>query len=91
MAKVRSLTENEVLKLKATALYVLNKCGKLDYFHLFKIIYFADKEHYAKYGRRIIHDTFCALENGPVPSLLYDAVKNIRANKRDTSKEIISD
>jgi Uncharacterized phage-associated protein len=75
MAAIKSLTENEVLKLKATVLYILDKCGELDYLHLFKILYFADREHYAKYGRRIIQDTFCALKDGPVPSKLYDAMK----------------
>ena len=76
MAAVKSLTENEVLKLKATVLYILNKCGgDLDYFRIFKFLYFADREHYAKYGRRIIQDTFCAFNDGPVPSILYDAMK----------------
>jgi uncharacterized phage-associated protein len=49
----------------------------LDYFHLFKILYFADRAHYATYGRRIIADTFCALPKGPVPSALYDVVKDV--------------
>jgi uncharacterized phage-associated protein len=75
MAKMNALSEDEMLKLKAVVLYVLNKCEELDYFHLFKILYFADKEHYAKYGRRIIQDIFCALPKGPVPSILFDAIK----------------
>ena len=69
------MTIDDILKLKAAALYVVNKCQAIDYFHLFKILYFADREHYAVYGRRIINDTFCALQNGPVPSFLYDAIK----------------
>lgn len=72
---MRRLTHDEILKLKAATLYVVDKCGNIDYYHLFKILYFADRVHYAKYGRRIINDTFCALGDGPVPSHLYDAVK----------------
>jgi len=75
MAKTRDLTFDEILKLKAAALYIVDKCGIIDYFHIFKILYFADKEHYSKYGRRIVKDTFCAMDNGPVPSVLYDSVK----------------
>ncbi len=29
-----------MLKLKAVVLYVINKCDEIDYFHLFKILYF---------------------------------------------------
>lgn len=73
--KIKELTIDEMLKLKAVVLYVINKCDEIDYFHLFKILYFADRTHYAKYGRRIIQDTFCALPKGPVPSVLFDAIK----------------
>lgn len=72
---MKPLTRDEVLKLKAATLYIINKCGVVDYYHLFKILYFADREHYATYGRRIVQDTFVAMANGPVPSSLYDAVK----------------
>lgn len=75
MSKIRELTVDEMLKLKAVVLYVITKCGEIDYFHLFKILYFADRAHYAKYGRRIIQDTFCALPKGPVPTALFDAIK----------------
>lgn len=77
MARVQKMNNDDVLKLKAVALYVINMCKAIDYFHLFKIIYFADREHYAVYGRRIVKDTFCALKNGPVPSNLYNAVKEV--------------
>jgi uncharacterized phage-associated protein len=85
MPNIKELTTDEVLKLKAVVLYIINKCNEIDYFHLFKILYFADKEHYAKYGRRIIHDTFCALPKGPVPSFLFDAVK-VATNQSTTNK-----
>jgi uncharacterized phage-associated protein len=69
------MKQDEILKLKSAFLYILNKQRYIDQFHAFKILYFADREHLAKYGRRIIHDTFYAMENGPVPSNLYDTVK----------------
>lgn len=56
-------------------LYILNKTGGTDFYHVFKILYFAEVKHLAKWGRSIIPDTFCALDYGPVPSGLYDAVK----------------
>ncbi|HAT61548.1 MAG TPA: hypothetical protein DCS83_03215 [Prevotella sp.] len=86
------MTQDDILKLKAVALYVIDKCKGIDYFHLFKIIYFADKEHYAVYGRRIIKDTFCALKNGPVPSNLYNAIKDATGKEKlnNTYLEIIS-
>ena len=44
--KIKELTIDEMLKLKAVVLYVINKCDEIDYFHLFKILYFADRAHY---------------------------------------------
>lgn len=69
------MTQDDILKLKSAFLYILNKQRSIDQFHVFKILYFADRDHLAKYGRRIINDTFHALENGPVPSNLYNVVK----------------
>lgn len=69
------MTQDEILKLKSAFLYILNKQQSIDILHLFKILYFADREHLAKYGRRIINDSFCAMPNGPVPSCLYDTIK----------------
>ena len=69
------LTFDDMLKLKAVVLYIINRCEAIDYFHLFKCLYFADRDQSAKYGKRIIADTFCALKNGPVPSTLFDAIK----------------
>lgn len=94
MPNIRELTIDEILKLKAVVLYVITKCNEIDYFHLFKILYFADKEHYARYGRRIICDTFCALPKGPVPSFLFDAVKvatNQPTTNRNKNLNVISD
>ena len=62
-------------KLVEMVLYILNRTGGTDFYHVFKILYFAEIKHLAKWGRNITPDTFCALDYGPVPSDLYNAVK----------------
>lgn len=74
-SEATEMTQDDILKLKSAFLYILNKESYIDQFHVFKILYFADRYHLAKFGRRIINDSFCAFENGPVPSNLYDTVK----------------
>lgn len=71
----------EQKKLIQVVLYILNKTGGIDYYHIFKILYFAELKHLAKWGHRIIADDFYALEYGPVPTKLYDAVKGNNASQ----------
>ena len=66
----------EEKKMVEMVLYILNRTGGTDFYHVFKILYFAELKHLAKWGRNITPDTFCALDYGPVPSGLYDAVKD---------------
>jgi uncharacterized phage-associated protein len=80
----QNMEVDDILKLKAVTLYILKSCGETDFIHLFKILYFAERHHYATYGKHITTDTFCALERGPVPSFLYDAVKVATGLKRTT-------
>jgi len=75
------MTRDQILKLKAVALYIITKFGEVDILRIFKILYFAEKEHYLTYGRRIVYDTYHALNNGPVPSMLYDAIKISQGKK----------
>ena len=51
-----------------------------DFHKLFKILYFAEKEHLSKYGRTITGDRFIAMKDGPVPSNIYDIFKVIRGD-----------
>lgn len=67
-------------------LYVLEKTGGVGYYQLFKILYFADSNHLAKWGTRIISDDFYALECGPVPTELYDAIKDLKTLRTDLGK-----
>jgi uncharacterized phage-associated protein len=48
---------------------------------LFKLLYFADKDHLVRYARPITGDWYAAMKDGPVPSHLYNAFKGIDAGK----------
>ena len=85
------MSAEDIAKLKPVALYVLDKCGETDFIHLFKIIYFAERNLYAKYGQHLVKDTFIAMEHGPVPSHLYDALKLMNGNGNNKEVEAISD
>ena len=51
-----------------------------DTYRALKILYLADKEHLARYGRLICGDSYVAMKLGPVPSGVYDIVKHIRGD-----------
>ncbi len=70
------MTQFDKQKLTEVVLYILNKTKGLDYYHVFKIIYFANIAHLAKYGFPMVSDEFCALPDGPVPSILYNCIKD---------------
>lgn len=82
MAHIQALTTDDILKLKAITLYIVNKCGVADIFHILKILYFADRAHYAEWGTRLSEDTFCAMDNGPVASHLYNALKDVTGKEK---------
>lgn len=80
------MTKYEQTKLIQIALYVLQKTGGIDYYHLFKILYFAELKHLEKWGARITQDSFYALDYGPVPTCLYDVVKGCHVSNTDLLK-----
>lgn len=51
-----------------------------DLHKVFKILYFAERKHLSRYAMPITGDSFCAMDNGPVPSRLYDVLKRVRDN-----------
>lgn len=61
-------------------LYVANRVQRKDFHKIFKIIYFADRQHLADWGRPITGDTYISMESGPVPSRLYDMLKIVRGD-----------
>jgi uncharacterized phage-associated protein len=60
-------------------LYVANRLGRKDYHKIFKVLYFADREHLVKYGSPVTGDTYIKMKKGPVPSKLYDMVKSVKS------------
>jgi len=70
---------NKVKTLNAL-LYVANRIQRKDFHKIFKVIYFADRQHLADWGRPITGDTYIAMDAGPVPSRLYDMLKIVRGD-----------
>ena len=64
-------------KAIAVVLLVVNELKKIDRHKLAKILYFADEKHLSRYGRTITTDSYHALPNGPVPTIIYDCVKGV--------------
>jgi uncharacterized phage-associated protein len=82
------MTNDDVLTLKASVLYILNKAGGvLDKYRIYKSLYFANKEHLNKYGRLIVSDTFFALPNGPVPTKLANVFDAMRGSENISRKD----
>lgn len=56
-------------------LYIACRYGEVGRFHALKTLYFADREHLRRYGRPVTGDRYIAMDNGPVPSYAYNALK----------------
>lgn len=69
-------------KALAAILYIsrtlIDNGFKADFHKVFKIFYFADQQHLSKYGRPITGDYYVAMQNGPVPSKIYDILKIVK-------------
>jgi uncharacterized phage-associated protein len=53
-------------------LFIAERLKSKDSHKIFKVLYFADREHLAKYGRSITGDTYIRMGYGPVPSNIYN-------------------
>lgn len=71
-------------KAFAAILYICHNLKKenltTDLHKVFKILYFAERKHLATYALPITGDSFCAMDDGPVPSVIYDTLKYVRDN-----------
>jgi uncharacterized phage-associated protein len=68
-------------KAICSMLYICNSLGgEWDKYSLLKILYFAEQNHLAKYGRPITGDNIVAMDFGPVPSISYDEIKYSKIN-----------
>lgn len=80
----------DIEKSIASTLLILEKLGGTCDFHkVFKILYFADQKHIAKYGRPVTGDGYIAMKNGPVPTNMYDILKAIKSDSlfNESAKE----
>lgn len=90
------MTPFDQQRLIETVLYILNNTGGLDQYHIFKVLYLAERSHLAEWGESLVPDTFRAFKHGPVPAHLYfTAQGKNHKSKRDATllsgfKEAIS-
>jgi uncharacterized phage-associated protein len=76
--KAMHLSPKDRQKAVEAILLVAGELPTLTKHTLAKVFYFADKEHLRKYGRIIIKtEWYAAMRNGPVPSGVYDIIRNI--------------
>lgn len=68
------MTNFDKQKLTEILLYILNKT-KVRLLPCVQGNIFANISYLAKYGFPIVSDEFCALPDGPVPSVLYNCIK----------------
>lgn len=68
------------IKSLNSLLYVANRLQRRDFHKIFKILYFADRQHLADWGNPITGDTYIAMDAGPVPSRIYDMLKIVRGD-----------
>lgn len=75
------MTDNQNIFLNSIA-YIANQFHNrtVDFHKLSKVFYFAEQKHLVKYGSKLIDDQFIAMENGPVPSAIYDLLKGLKYN-----------
>lgn len=77
-------TIEQIKKIESVVLYVLKYFPDgVDYIKLFKIIYFAQKEYLANYGKVLCPDTFKARTFGPVPALSHKVIKMVELEDDD--------
>ena len=64
-------------KAVESLLYVASRLDVRDKHKIFKVLYFADREHLAKYGRPITCDTYKRKDYGPAPSSIHRMVNDV--------------
>lgn len=70
----------DIDKAISVVLYVANRLPRKDFHKIFKVIYFADKAHLSEWGRTISGDSYIAMNDGPVPTRIYDMFKIVRGD-----------
>ena len=62
-------------KIVEALVFLAEREPRIDIFHICKVLYFADRDHFRMYGRPILGDQYCALDDGPIPSLAMNIAK----------------
>lgn len=65
---------NEVKATQAAARLLRNRGGRMSYMKLIKLLYLADREALARWGRPITMDTYVSMDKGPVLSHVLDRI-----------------
>lgn len=78
MASFRFNKEKAVAAIAFIAGRLIERCDTATFHQIFKILYFAEQRHLVKYGRPVLGDFYVAMQYGPVPSNVYDMLKNIK-------------
>jgi len=58
-----------------TLVYIASAWPKITPFYLSKVLFIADRDHLRQFGRPVTGDAYIAMDNGPVPSRIYDIIK----------------
>ena len=77
------MNREDALTLKAVVLYILKNCStrvSRNVYYIVKVAYVAQQKHLAKYLCPLYEDKITALQFGPVPSSIYDALKIARGD-----------
>ena len=75
----------DVRKAIEAIVYIASRAPRPDLYHVCKIMYFADKLHLERYGRLVCGDNYVAMSNGPVPSGIYDLLKDVRDGREHSA------
>lgn len=70
----KNMRFNEVKATQAAARLLRSRGGRMSYMKLIKLMYLADREALARWGRPITMDTYVSMDKGPVLSHVLDRI-----------------
>lgn len=79
-----SVPQENIIKLKETLLYILEKIGALPNIGeavICKILYFIDFDYYEKYEEQLIGATYIKNHHGPTPAAFTEIIKQMESDK----------
>src|SRR5262245_35010875 len=63
-------------KAVAAILYIASRIDSPTFLSIFKLMYLADKTSLERFGRFICGNNYAAMKNGPVPTEVYDMLRD---------------